>query len=252
MLGTAGAVSSGRRTSTSLAFSAGESLLLVECSGDAVSRLAAAGFEWTALEHVLVSHGHVDHIAGLPALVHQIHVSTRGRPGVLHVLGPEAALTAAEGLLSAVALVGRKDPEVRLEPLPLARSAFEVGELEVTTFPVSHGLVPTLGARVSSRSAAAVYSADTEPCEAVLEQAKGALMVVHECSALGDEPLAGHTCLGQIEELCPRLEARVRLVHLPPVSDAEERAVAERLKGRFGARVALATELGIEPLFTVP
>jgi ribonuclease BN (tRNA processing enzyme) len=253
-LGTAGAITSSRRRNTSLLFTTGSTLLLAECGGNPVPPVAHLGHDWRRIEHVLLSHRHTDHLAGLPSLLHQLQVTLRDSGSVLNIWGPEGALDAVEALLLAVNLWGRKaGPEIQLRVLPREVSTLTAGDLTVTTFPVSHGLVPTLGARIQSPTATVVYSADTEPTHAVLEHCEGADLLIHECSFLGHESREGHTNLAQIEEIAQKVKVpRIRLVHLPPSTLAEEKVARKRLDELFEGRVRLAEDLDEEHLFSVP
>jgi ribonuclease Z len=246
-LGTAGAIAGARRGNTSLAFAA-RTMLLVDCSGNPAQALAACGLGWESLEHVLLTHRHADHLYALPSLVHQLHLAHRpeGRPP-LRVWGPESALDIARQLLEATGLWDRDDLfEIRLQALPPAARELALGDLQVTVFPVTHVDVPTLGLRVAPAdrpTAAAVYSADTEPCAAVWQHCRDAALLVHECSSFDRAAVTGHTTLDQLEQLLPDRETlRVRLVHLPPVSHADERRAVARLRARFGNRVLLASD----------
>jgi len=251
-LGTASALSSGRRGNTSLVVRSASTLLLVECSGNAPAALDRLGLDATKVGHVLISHHHADHLCGLPSLVDQQKIATKGQGRHrLTIHGPAEALDVAGRLLDAVGLLHDvSGPAVVLEALPLEEQTTEVGDLEMTTFPVSHGEVPTLGARIGPRAVlgrAMVYSSDTEPSAAVVRwSGLGAELLVHECTSLGDEPLPGHTCLAQLETLVEGCEApRVLLTHLPPASRSAEAAARARLERRFGDRVHLAEDFAV-------
>lgn len=268
-LGTGGALASAKRAHTSLLVE-DEGLCLVDCSGIPTQALARAGADWRTLADVVLTHRHLDHIGGLPALVEELRIACRGseRPA-LRIWGPESALQASEALLGAAGLRSGEGPvPLELRPLPAERTTTALGSLSLTTFPVCHRTLPTLGLRLAPSArpeAALVYSADTEPCAALLAQATTAALLVHECSDLERAAFAGHTTLSQLEALLAELEAArlgsasvplaplgrplesgalpaVRLVHLPPLTDAEERAVQARLEARFDDAVCLAED----------
>jgi ribonuclease Z len=244
-LGTAGAISSAGREHTSLAISSA-STVLVDCCGNPARALASAGIPWSGLAHVILTHRHADHVAGLPSLIRQIDLATRqtGR-GELTVWGLERALDVAQEHLSAVGLLEKRGLfTLRWQPLSLERTTLTMGDLTVTAFAVEHGEVPTLGLRlapVAHPELALVYSADTEPCPAVWDCARDARLLVHECSSFDEPLLAGHSTLPQLE---PRFAATprpaVRLVHLPPSVATKGQRVSERLAKAFGSRVSLA------------
>jgi ribonuclease Z len=236
-----------RRANTSLVVRA-DSTLLIDCSGNPIQALERLGIAWTALEHVLLTHRHADHLCGLPSLVDQLHLATRdtGR-GPLTVWGPESALEIGCELLHATRVLGRADLfELRFVPLEPQHRTLELGALQLTLFPVDHGEVATLGVRVAplgQAEAALVYSADTEPCAALLEQARTARLLVHECSSFEAATLPTHTTLAQLEARLGEVgPPETLLVHLPPAGLDAERRASERLAARFGRRVRLAED----------
>jgi ribonuclease Z len=267
-LGTGGALTSARRGHTSLVVDAG-TLVLLDCSGTPPEALARGGFDWTTLEHVVLTHRHVDHVAGLPALVDELSIACRGssRPP-LRLWGPESALAVGRALLDAAGLLSREDAvALAFEPLPAAEATHSLGSLTLTSFPVAHGATPTLGLRLAPTArpeASLVYSSDTEPCRELLAQATQAALLVHECSDVERDTMKGHTTLAQLESLLGELEAMrlgaqegrpvlasalessplpaVRLVHLPPLDAAAEREVEARLEARFDDAVRLAED----------
>jgi ribonuclease Z len=247
VLGSAGALSSARRANTSLVLAA-RSSMLVDCSGNAAQALARLGIDWPALDHVLLTHRHVDHLSGLPSLVDHISLATRatGR-GPLTVWGPESALEIGCELLHTTRVLGRSDLfELRFVVLEPRERTLELGDLQVTVFPVDHGEVPTLGLRAAPAGrpeSAVVCSSDTSPCRAVLEHARGSRLLVHECSSFDVATLPAHSTLAELEQSLSEIgPPETLLVHLPPVPLDAEQAAAARLEARFGKRVKLAED----------
>ena len=137
----------------------------------------------------------------------------------------QSALEAWEGL-----------PEVRWHPVPLREEAlvWEDEHWSILGSPVRHS-VPTVALRIEDRGdgGVVVYSADTEPCPALVHLARGADILVHE--ATGEFP--GHSSPPAAAEVARAAEVgRLVLVHLPPVVDYEALVEARR---RFPA-----TDLG--------
>jgi len=80
LLGTGAALSGPDRTTTMLAFSAGHSVVVVDCGGDVVQRLLAAGLDPNAISLLVLTHAHPDHVSGFPLFMEKIWLAKRRRP----------------------------------------------------------------------------------------------------------------------------------------------------------------------------
>ena len=91
---------------------------------------------------------------------------------------------------------------------------------------------------------AIVYSADTEPCDAVRELARGAAVLIHEATT--PEPFPGHTTPRQAGEVAAAAGAsELVLVHFSPrwtMSAAQ--AIDEVRAGGFGGEATIGREFG--------
>ncbi|HEX6912510.1 MAG TPA: MBL fold metallo-hydrolase, partial [Longimicrobium sp.] len=72
LLGTGAGVSGPERTTTMLAFESGGHAVVVDCGGDAIQRLMAAGVDPAGIEALIVTHEHPDHVAGFPLFMEKI------------------------------------------------------------------------------------------------------------------------------------------------------------------------------------
>lgn len=246
-LGTGGSSVNSRRNNTSIAFVEDE-LLLVDCSGTPAQAIAQCGLSWKGLGHVVLTHRHIDHVFGLPSLVHQLFLDGRGQETAqLNIYACRETLEVARALLDAVGLLGRRGMmPINLVDLSIREQPLAVGTLSVSWFPVQHGPTETIGLAVQagqSTEKLVVYSADTEPCANVRTEAARAVVLIHECSTFEDTTMQGHSTLAQVlavAEQAPR--ALLRLVHLPACSIDDEQRATRLLQSRFGDRVALAAD----------
>lgn len=215
-LGTGAAVSDPHRTTTMLAVERGEpgaGFVLVDCGGDAVHRLLRAGLDPAAVEAVVLTHQHPDHISGFALLVEKLWLLGRCEP--VPVLGPDDALGVARACF-ALYETSRWDglPALDWRPVPMTPAAALPGLPGVTAWPVDHP-VPTLGLRFDGADGTTLgYSSDTAPCEGVLEIARGADLLVHEAS--GHLP-GVHSSPEEAATAARDAGARALvLVHMPP------------------------------------
>jgi ribonuclease Z len=240
LLGTGAALASADRTTTMLAFETEGSVLVVDCGGDVVQRLLAAGVDLDRIDALVLTHEHPDHVSGFPLFMEKIWLAERRRP--IPVCGPEAALDQARRIFDAFETGGWKGlPEIEWRSVPLEEGA-EVWSGErwkVTAAPGEHS-VPVIGIRVEDRrgGGTAAYSSDTERSDAITRLAAGAGILVHEATG----GFSGHTSVQDAARVAARAGAgRLVLVHLPPeVPDgalAEARRVFADLElGADGAR----------------
>lgn len=237
LLGTGAALADPDRTTTMLAFDDGGSVLVVDCGGDVVQRILAAGLALDRIEALVVTHEHPDHVSGFPLLIEKLWLAGRRRP--LPVYGPEAGLAQARRLWEAFETGGWKGvPPVEWNPVPLTEGApvLRSGAWRVTASPGEHS-VPCIAIRVEgTRGGGSVaYSADTGPAESIARLARGADILVHEAG--GDHP--GHTTPAAAARIAWEAGVqRLVLVHLPPGTD----------EGTLRAATAVfpATELGTD------
>lgn len=219
LLGTGAAVSDPHRTTTMLAVSADAgddaSTLLVDCGGDALQRYREAGLDPDALDALLLTHEHADHVSGFPLLMERLWLWGRERP--LPVCGIAPALKQAERLFDAFDTSGWEGlPDIQWREVPYEEGAlaFENDDWTVTAAPVEHAK-PTVGLRAEHAPSGNVlaYSCDTEPTPSVARLAESADVLVHEATGAGE----GHSSAEQAAEIAAKAGAeRLLLVHLPP------------------------------------
>lgn len=240
LLGTGAALSDAARTTTMLAFENADSVVMVDCGGDAVQRLLAAGLSPARISALIVTHEHPDHVSGFPLFMEKVWLAKRSRP--LSVYGPGTAIRQAERVLGAFDTSGWEGmPEIRWNEIALEEGApvLEDRAWRITSAPGRHS-VPCIGLRVEDRRGgrAVAYSSDTEPSPAITRLASGADLLVHE--ATGDFP--GHTSAEDAARIAADAGAgRLVLVHLPPgmtdssLDEARKRFSRTEL-GRDGGR----------------
>lgn len=214
LLGTGAALSSADRTTTMLAVE-GRSVIVVDCGGDAVQKLLAAGIDPGAIALVILTHAHADHIGGFPLLVEKLWL-TRKLPR-LPVRGPRDAVDRARRLFETFDTSGWVGlPEIEWGEVKLEENApvWSDDDWRITASPGKHS-VPVIGVRIQDRGGggSVVYSSDTAPCDAIERLAKDVDILVHE--ATGN--FRGHTSASDAARLGARAGARdLVLVHLPP------------------------------------
>jgi ribonuclease Z len=215
VLGSSASVPDADHDTVGLALRGSDWAVLIECGGSPLQKLAQIGVGLEELQALILSHQHPDHLYGLPALVQGLWIGGRQNP--LPIYGPAQALDRAKALLELLDLADREGMfAVDWHPVPL-REGREVGiwgGICVSATPVIHGSNDTLALRFENTDMGrvVVYSADTEPCAALVRLAAGADLLLHE--ATGNCP--GHSTPAEAAEVAREAGvARLALIHYP-------------------------------------
>lgn len=202
--------------------------------------------EQLAIEHVLVSHAHLDHVAGLAFLTDTLACRREGR--TLTVASTEPIVQALRSSIfndvvwpDFTRIPDPEMPVVRFQTL-VEETQQRVGELLVTPVAVNHS-VPAIGFIVHDGSRGFVYSGDTGPTEALWNAARGMSGlggVVLECSfpdRLGKlAGVSGHLTPALVRRELKKLppDVPVWIFHVKPQFHTEIVEELASLDGRVG------------------
>lgn len=239
LLGTGSPFPDPLRTTAMLAFTDGPHTIVVDCGGDVIYRLAAAGIDVDTIDALFVTHEHPDHVGGFPLFIEKLWLAGRKRP--IPVYGIRPAIEQARRCLEVFDTSGWKGmPEIVWHEVAYEEGApvLEDERWRITAAPGIHA-VPVAGVRVESKATGKVvaYSCDTRPCDAIARLVHKADILVHEANGAG--PV--HTSPEEAAEVAQRAAAaRLLLIHVAPTfSDAELEAAR-----RIFPQTDLAEEMG--------
>jgi ribonuclease BN (tRNA processing enzyme) len=212
---------------------------------------ALASIEQLAITHALVSHSHLDHIAGLAYLTETLALCEAETPVTIASLDPVVAALRTSIFNDIVW------PDFTRVPSPQApvlrfQSLREDVEQQVAGFwvrpvPVTH-TVPTSGFVVDDGTSALVYSGDTGPTEALWKAAaevRGLRAVILECAfpnRLGTlAEVARHMTPELIRRELDKMPADVPVLifHVKPQFYDE---IGEELGAVSGARITMVEQ----------
>jgi len=195
--GTGSPLPSAKRAQACTAIFAGDKFFLVDIGTGSWETLQAAGVPAARLAGIFLTHFHTDHIGDLSEA--NLGSWIAGRAAPLSVYGPEGAGRIVGGENEAFALdslyrtAHHGGAIAPTETAGLSAIAFDAGApavifekdgLKVTAFPVKHDPVkPAVGYRFDYRGRSVVVSGDTAYSDSLIENARGADLLIHEAQA---------------------------------------------------------------------
>jgi len=198
--------------------------ILIDC-GTGVGDLSIA--EMAQIDHVFLTHSHMDHIACLPLMLDTVG-DMRNRPLTVHA--SEATLEILRNHIFNWAvwpdfsdIPSAEHPFMCFESQH-AGVAFELGGRRIVPLPASH-TVPACGYQLDSGKASLVFSGDTGPCPAfwaaVNKIANLHTVIIETAFSNSERRLAvvsKHLCPELLKEELSQLqrEAEIFITHLKP------------------------------------
>jgi ribonuclease BN (tRNA processing enzyme) len=258
LLGTAGGPAPKRaRSAPANAIVVGGAVYIIDCGNGVARQAALAGLDLRRLRAVFLTHHHSDHNADAGTLL-QLAWSA-GLDRTVQIFGPpplrammEAFLRFAEvDVRTRIEDEGRPDFRSLLQIVEIDGdgTVLQNGDLIVRAALVEHPpLKPSFGLRFETPERTIVFSGDTAPCDALVELARGADVLVHEvmhagaigeilerlsnASRLREHLTASHTRLQDVGKVAGRAGVgTLVLTHFVPsegIADDEWRAGAAR------------------------
>jgi len=230
---------------------AGGRRFLIDCGSGVTQRLMGAGASGAAIDALLLTHLHSDHVVDL----YQLIVSSwhQGRERPQRIFGPAGT----KAFAAATMALWQAEREQRIEwerrpstaALELDVVEFEEGTiwdtdgLRISAFAVDHRPVaPAFGFLLETEGCRVALSGDTTACDNLVRWAQGADLLVHECfihaemlkrrGGRDDQGLrnvaAYHTLSSEVGKVASRARARMLLLnHFVPVAFDREALLAE-------------------------
>ncbi len=221
-LGTAGAIPTANRTNTSLWVEFEKTAILIDCAGDIFQKIKKYRLSEDKLDHVIITHGHIDHTYALPALLEALRL--QGRKKQLHLSICESAFKKQYQILDLCNLLQREDGfPIIFHTIPLIDNYHLISgcDMDCFTYPVHH-LIPNVALRVTNGFMSMTYSSDTEPFEGFAAFAMNSDVLIHECLVAKwfSEPLTGHSRTDQVGKIAQKAKVKTLYpVHFSPRVD---------------------------------
>lgn len=264
LLGTGSPIPDPNRAGPATLVRAGGRTVLVDAGRGVSMRLASLGIMPSALDAVLLTHLHSDHICALNDIVTS-HWVMNLTPVELPIHGPVGTGAVVAGMLAMLApdQQYRLDHHDDLNEGPRVTvvehgpgEAFEIGGMTVTTHATDHRPVePTLGYRVAAEGAVAAIAGDTIPCPGLDELCRDADVYVQTViredlvrmipAQRLQDILDYHSSVQQAAETASRngVGTLVLTHYVPPLQDGQEDAWRAQAAAHFDGPIVLGPDL---------
>jgi ribonuclease BN (tRNA processing enzyme) len=215
--------------------------LLFDCGAGTLLRLDQAGVGLEAMDTVVLTHLHLDHVSDLLALANARYLSQL--PG-LEIYGPAGTEQWFKILHSAFPYLEKMEVNVR-EVQPM--DSLSLKGCDIFAEAARHSVI-ALAYRLEWDEKVVVYSGDTEPSVRVAALAEGADLLVHECSFPEPFEVTNHTTPHRLGSVLRNANAkRVVLTHLYPQAIGHEEEMAREV----GELSGVPTETGWDMMISI-
>ena len=243
ILGSGTAIPRADRASPGLAWFVGDERWIMDSGPGTFRQLAAYGVNVWEVDRALYTHLHPDHtidiVHALFAL-NNVDLPTDGHR--LEVVGPRGYLAYYAALRDAYRdwITGiRYDLTVR----EWWEGRHALGPATVTARHVEHTPV-SLAYRVEYDGRSAVFTGDVDYCEAIVELAAGADLLICECSFPDAQKVAGHCSPATAGRIATEAGVdHLVLTHFYPACDAPGVDIGAEAHAAFAGKLTLATDL---------
>ena len=148
-LGTSASVPSAERNHPGLLVEAGNLRILVDCGEGTQRQLLRGGAGFRRLDRLLLTHGHFDHVLGIPGLFSTLRL--RRSADLMTIHGGPGTLEVVVRMLAGLWGEGSAPIPLQLAPLT-AGQVIDAGEFTIDCFPVRHRDTDSFGFSFASRA----------------------------------------------------------------------------------------------------
>lgn len=246
MLGSGTIIPFGGRRATSLLVEFNGERILLDCGPGALDAIENSGLSFRDVRKIFITHYHPDHTLDLGRLLSAIN-NDRLYPenARIALYGPEGLEDFLEGWQRLYR--GTAPKRDFLESIEITGGIVLPGKTSnVRAARVDHGDMPALAYRVEDGGASIVYTGDTGYDPRLVGLARGAGLLVAECSFPDGSEMEGHLTPSLVGRIASEAAVdRVLLVHLYPEQfqgPSSTEIIIDIVRGQFEGGVEIADD----------
>ena len=239
LLGTGATLPQYNRNASGLIVQINEDFLLFDCGNGVLRQIEKGQIDFTQIRYIFISHLHADHISDLPILM-QANIM-RKNPEIVKIYGPSTIKKKLEIWFSEIyPYLTKVLSQLDIEEIT-SGSLIENQGWRVQCIPVCHN-IEAFGFKITSKKVM-VYSGDTGFCEELIQAAKNADLLIHECSyptAFGTD---GHTTPLELGLIAQQANVeKLVLTHFYPVCAGREREMLKDIRTNFQGKIVFGKD----------
>jgi ribonuclease BN (tRNA processing enzyme) len=219
--------------------------ILIDSAAGTLRQLRRAGFRQDAIDIILYTHFHPDHVG---ELVPFIFASKYGpgfhRSAPVQIMGPEGLLDLHAALKQAFGQWVEPEPgAIEFLEIPVDMKAVQqIPPLTISSIHTRH-TPKSLAYRIDAPDGrSVVFSGDTDFCHEIVELAEGADLLILECAAPEGMKVEGHMTPSEAGEVARQAGVRrLLLTHFYPECDRAD--LVSPCAKRFDGPILLAEDL---------
>jgi ribonuclease BN (tRNA processing enzyme) len=230
----------------------GKEPLLFDCGPGTGMNLMKAGISPATVNWVFLTHLHMDHCVEFPSILFAGYLA--GRKQEVRVFGPTGTNYFYKSMFDQIYPYAPEVVErIREEGWNVAVNEITMGPVcqpdgcRVLSTQVEHG-TPGVAYRIEAEEGSVVISGDTRPSKSLIELAKGADLLIHECSFPDDmaelAKQTNHSAAFEVGEVANQAGVKkVVLTHLFPLWKGREKEMIKSVKSKFRGEVIPSHDL---------
>ena len=229
---------------------AGNQNILIDCAGNPAGKLLKINHDPTQIHQILLTHLHIDHCYGLPALL--FHMFLEGRTEDISVSAPDDEFIQLENQLAAYGLYpNARTFMVNAHPIKSDPNTelFNTGSCRITTASGDHGR-SVRGFRIEEieTGIVATFSGDTRPNDDIRRLACDADILIHEATYTDKNKVLsqeyGHSTAAQAANIAQQAGVqRLALTHFDLIAEPDLNVYRREAAEFFHDEIIIPREL---------